>query len=396
MASIKSALIVSAALALLAVAPVRAADEPAAATEAEQTFPAIVVVKVSKRDMTDRTIVTGSVRAIEEVSVSPLVEGLQVKDLLADVGATVKAGDVVATLNDDALLLQKSQLEANKAKIEAGGLQIQAQLIEAKANADEAERQAVRAETLAKSGTIPAAQAEQARAAATAARARLNSAEQGIAANKADIKVIDAQIADIDLRLARTSVKAPVSGIVTARNARIGAIASGAGQPLFTIMRDGALEVVADVAESDILKLQPGQKTKISVAGGSEVLNGSVRLIEPAIDAQTRLGKVRIAIDDPSKARAGMFASADIVVAAEASIALPLTAVTVEKSGAMVRKVEDERIKLVPVTTGFVDGEFIEILSGLAEGDVVVLKAGAYVRDGDRIKPVMQDEPVVN
>ena len=299
-------------------------------------------------------------------------------------------------MSEDALILQKSQLQANRAKTEAVGAQLEAQLAEAKANEAEAIRQANRAEKLIKSGAFAVGQAEQLRATATAATARVNSADQAILANKADIKVVDTQLDDIDLKLARTAVKTPVGGVVSVRNAKIGAIAAGAGNPLFTVIRDNAIELKADVAEGDLLKLKAGQRVHMAVAGTATKVDGKVRTVDPVIDAVTRLGSVKVAIDDPANARIGMYASAEVVVSERKVLTLPLTAVNSEKDGFYVRKVVDDRVKMTKVVTGVQDGDFIEIVSGLALDDVVVEKAGAYVRDGDRINPVSPEKTASN
>jgi HlyD family secretion protein len=371
-----------------------AAEKPA--VEKEQSAPAIRVVDATERTLTDRVIVTGTIEAVEEVYVQPQVDGLRIEKLNADIGDIVKAGDTLATLSEDALLLQKSQLQANRAKTEAVGAQLEAQLAEAKANEAEAIRQAVRAEKLVKSAAVSTGQAEQLRASATAATARVNSANQAILANKADVKVVDAQIDDIDLKLARTAVKAPVDGVISARTAKIGAIAAGAGNPLFTLIRDNAIELKADVAEGDLLKLKAGQLVHMAVAGTATKVEGKVRSIDPVIDAATRLGSVKIIIDDPAVARIGMYASAEVIISERKVLSLPLTAVTREKDGFYVRKIDDNRAKMTKVVTGVQDGDFIEIASGLGLKDLVVEKAGAYVRDGDRITPVLPQNAVSN
>lgn len=353
-----------------------------------QNLPAIVVTAAETRTLVDRVVATGSVQAVEDVYVTPLVEGLSIRTLAADVGDRVEAGGTLATLNDDALVLQKSQTEASLAKANAALAQIEAQLVEAKANADEAVRVRDRAQRLVKSGSQSQAAADQAVAAADAALARVNSAEQAIAVSQADIKVAQSQIDDIDLKLARTAVKSPVAGIVSARTAKIGAIASGAAAPLFTVIRDGEIELKADVSEDGILKLAPDQKATVTLAGGAATLTGTIRLVEPTLDPQSRLGRVYIRFDEPGKARAGMFASAQIVVEEKEGIVLPLSAVTTAGGKTVARKVEGGVVKLVPVETGIQDGQVIEIVSGLAAGDEVVAKAGAYVREGDRINPV--------
>lgn len=366
----------------LALAQEQAAQPPA------PKLPSIVVTKAETRQLVDRIVATGTIKAVEDIYVQPLVEGLSIKSLKADIGDRVEADGILATLNVDALILQKSQYEANKAKAEAGVAQYQAQLIEAQANLDDAIRQRDRTEKLGRNGTSSISQVEQAQAAADVAQARLNAAKQAVTVGEADIKVVESQIADIDLNLAHTDVKAPYGGLVASRNAKIGAIAAGAGEPLFTIIRDGEIELVADISETDVLRISVGQKAIVKVAGAKEALSGSVRLISPTVDATTRLAAVHIAIDDDERARAGMYGSAEIVVNSQEGIALPLSAITTDKDGSTVRVVNDGVVKQVKIETGIQDGAYVQVTSGIGGSDEVVAKAGAFVRDGDRINPV--------
>ncbi|WP_199228539.1 efflux RND transporter periplasmic adaptor subunit [Caulobacter sp. D4A] len=366
------------------------AQEPAAPAPAqtEIKLPSIIVTEAVQKPLVDRVIATGTVRPVEEVYVQPLVDALSIKTLNADVGDEVKADSVLATLNDDALLLQKSQLQANKAKAQAAVAQYQAQVIEAQANVADTTRQRDRLQKLSQSGTGTVSQLEQASAAVEVAQARLNAAKQAVTVGESDIKVVDAQIDDIDLKLARTGVKTPVAGVISVRNAKVGAIASGTGNPLFTIIKDGAIELVADLSETDIQKIKAGQKAIVTVAGGKVKIEGKVRLVSPTVDPVTRLGAVHIVIDDESGARAGMYASAEIVIREENALALPLSAVTTGRTGSTARKVEDNVVKQVKIETGIQDGGFVQVVSGLDAGDMVVAKAGAFVRDGDKIAPV--------
>jgi HlyD family secretion protein len=364
-------------------------------TAPAQNLPAIIVTTAQVRDLVDRIVATGSIRAVEEVQVQPEVEGLQIKSLDADVGDVVQADAVVAKLDEDALLLQRSQYVANRAKAEAALAQYQAQLVEAEASLNEAQRQFERATRLVSSGSVSTSQKEQAETTLASATARIESARQAITVAEADIKVVDTQIADTDLRLARTEVKSPVSGLISVRNARIGAIASGGGQPLFTVIRDGQIELVADVTENDILRLKAGQKAMITVASG-QPLTGSIRLVSPVVDPVTRLGSVHIAVDDDAAARSGMYGNAAITVAEAEGIALPLSAITTEAGVTTVRKVSDGTVQMVEIKTGIQDGAFIQVTEGLSEGDKVVAKAGVFVRDGDRINPVEDTSSVSN
>ncbi|WP_112945373.1 MULTISPECIES: efflux RND transporter periplasmic adaptor subunit [unclassified Rhizobium] len=358
--------------------------------KAQQNLPVIVVTTAAKRALVDRVIGTGTIRPIEEVYIQPQVEGLSIRALNVDVGDKVTADSTIATLNDDALVLQKAQMLATKAKGEASLAQLRAQLVEAKANAEQARLQQSRADEMGKKGTVSTAQVEQADATAATANARVSSAEQAIEVAIADLKVIDSQIADADLKLARTDVKTPVSGVISAKNARIGAIAAGTGEPMFTVIKDSAIELVAELSETDIQKIKVGQRAIVTLSGNRTKIEGKVRIVSPTVDQSTRLGLVHIYIDDESAARSGMYASADIIVAEKNDIALPLSAVTSGRNGSTARKVEDGVVKQVKVTTGIQDGGFVEISEGLKEGDTVVAKAGAFVRDGDKITPVTE------
>jgi HlyD family secretion protein len=379
--------LVAALIAALAL-PVQAAGtaEPEAA-EAVQP-PAITVLTVGTRLLRDRVIASGLVAAVDRVDVAPLIEGQPIEALLADVGDTVVAGQVLARLSEATLELQRTQGEAQLAAARASVAQAEASVLEARTSAAEARRQAVRARTLADQGVGPKATADQAEANATAAAARVGVAEQALAAAQAQVALSEASLASLVLQWTRTEVKAPVGGTVVARNARIGSIASAAAAPMFTIVRDGALEVLADLAEADLVRVAPGQPAGLRAVGQAAPFAGRVRLVEPSIDTTTRLGRVRVAVETGAPVVMGMFVEAEIVAAEREAIAVPVTAIGANEGQATVMKVTDGRVARVPVQTGIRDGGWIEIAAGLAAGDTVVAKAGAFVRDGDRITPV--------
>lgn len=359
---------------------------------AEVALPAITVAPVTQARIVDRVLATGLVEPAERVDIAPQIEGQAVDALFADIGDRVAEGAVLARLSDDALILQQSQLVASRASAEATVAQAGASVADARATAAEAERVADRTANLRARGTATQAALDQATAAATSARARLAAAEQGLAVATAQLAVIDAQIGDVDLRLRRTQIAAPVAGIVLERNARQGAIASAAGAPMFVLARDGAMELHADVAEADLARLMPGQAVTVRAAGLADPLAGSVRLVEPTVDRATRLGRVRIALPDAAGLRPGLFAEAEIVVAEDDALAVPVTAVA---QGSVLRVDAGGVVERVAVETGVRDGGLVAIRGGLAAGDRIVARAGAFVRPGDRVRPVAA-QPVSN
>jgi len=363
-----------------------AAQTPAA--EATPLLPAITVSVVEQRVLRDRAIVTGLIGPVESVQVAPLIEGQPIEALLADVGDIVTEGQTLAILSKTTLELQKSQLAASLAQARAIIAQAEAQMLEARTAADEAQRVNERTASLRKQGSASQAAADTANSNAISATARVTVAVQSLEGARAQATFVAAQTDNIDLQLRRTEVKSPVNGEITQRNAVVGSIASAAGGPMFKLIRDGALEMDADVAEVDMMRVAKGQKVLLSLVGTDAPLTGTVRLVEPTIDPTTRLGRARIKLDEPVKVRSGMFVDAEVMVSERETLAVPVTAVGRTSQGASVKRVQDGLVTQVPVKTGIRDSGWVEILSGLEAGDTIVTKAGAFVRDGDRINPV--------
>jgi HlyD family secretion protein len=372
-----------------AAAPAIAEEAVAAAEVTAPALPAITVTEVVTATLSDRIIASGLIAAVEEVQVAPLVEGQPLDQLLVDVGDMVTEGQVLAVLSKTTLDLQKTEAVASLAAARSAIAQAEAQKVEAEAAAAEAARVVDRTTKLRESGTAPQATWDTANANLIASNARVSVATQGLESARAQLALAEARLENVDLLLARTDVKAPVAGKIVMRNAKIGAIATSAGQPMFVITRDAALELRADVSETDIMRLAPGQTARLNAIGKAEALDGTVRLVEPAIDPLTRLGRARISVDQAGDLRTGMFVEAEILAAEHQALAIPITAIGSSPDGNTVMRVKDGLVERVIVTTGIRDGGLVEIVDGLGEGDQVVLKAGAFVRAGDRINPIL-------
>lgn len=378
------------ALQTVTATPMLAESAEAVTPEATaQVLPAITVSAVETRHLRDVVLASGLVAPQETIQVAPLIEGQPIEALLADVGDKVTAGQVLARLSTSTLDLQKAQLAASLAAAKAQIAQAQAQVIAANSSAAEAQRTSDRTAKLKAQGSASQAAADTALAGSISAQAQVSVAVQSLEAAKAQQTLVEAQLANVDLQLARTEVTAPFAGEITARNAQLGAIASAAGQPMFTLIRDGALELRADVAEADLTRLVVGQTADLRLVGMIKPLTGKISLVEPSIDSVTRLGRVRIAIDDASQVRPGMYVEASILVHEGDTAAVPITAVKSSGGKTSVMLVQGAVVSQRMITAGVRDGGWIEVLDGLKVGDNVVTKAGTFVRDGDHINPVV-------
>lgn len=375
----------------LAVAPgAAAAQAPAkAAVQQPSAGPAITVTSARSGEIVQSVVVSGSMIARDEVMVMPEVDGFVVTELLAEEGDRVAAGQVLARLSRTTLEVQRAQNEAQIKRAEAAIDQSRAQIVEAEANLVQANNAFDRTKALRDSGNASLETFDQRAAAARAGQARLNSAKQALAMAEADLALSQAQGRDIAVRLARTEIKAPKAGIVSRRNARLGAMAAmAASEPLFRVIADGAIELEADIAEVELPKLKIGQKVAVTPAGGDKPLAGEIRLISPEVDRASRLGRLRISLDGNPPVAVGSFGRGVIETGRRTGILLPLSALTYGRSGASVQSVKDGKVTTKKVELGLIGDGRAEIASGLAEGESVVARAGTFVRDGDVITPV--------
>ncbi len=349
--------------------------------------PAVSVVEVVTAEFTETAVVSGSLVPRDEILVTPEVEGFRVLDLRVDESDRVKKGDVLATLVSESLDAQIAQNDASLARADAAISRARSEIVAATARLEEATSAFERAKPLQNSGYLSKSTFDQRKAAATTAQAQLVAARDGLKLAQAEKGQVEAQRRELEWRLANTKVTAPEDGIVSRRDAHIGALASSSAKPMFHIIARGEVELDAEVIETELARIHVGQKARIDVAGVGEV-TGTVRLISPEINADTRLGRVRIFLGDDPKLRIGGFARGVIDTAEARGLSVPTAAVVFDSTGAFVQVVRDGRVERRAIETGLVADGLVQVRKGLALGDVVVAKAGTFLREGDAVRAV--------
>ena len=182
-------------------------------------------------------------------------------------------------------------------------------------------------------------------------------------------------------------VQSPVAGLVTTSSAVVGAIVSPQGMPLFQIAEGGEMELVAETPVKTLQTLALNQPAKIEVIGIAQ-LSGKVRLLSAAINPTTQLGQVRLSIGNDTRLRVGAFGRAIIDLGQRCGPAVPLSAVLYGTGGTVVQVVRDNRVETRRVNVGLVTGGRAEIRDGVSEGETVIARAGAFFRDGDRVRAI--------
>lgn len=348
--------------------------------------PAVTVAPAATATFIETVAVTGSLVARNEILIAPEVEGLRIVSLGAEEGDDVKREHVLARLEQETLDSQLAQNAAVLARSAAAIAQARSQIVQAEARLSEADAAFERAKPLQKSGAVSEAVYDQREAAARTAAAQLTAARDGLTLAEADRTQIEAQGRELTWRRSRIEVKAPADGLVTRRSARIGGMATAAGEPMFRIAASGEIELEAEVPEADLARIAEGQTARIVVAGAGEV-QGHVRLVSPEVDKTTRLGKVRIFLGQGKSLRIGAFGRGVVEVARTKGLAVPSAAVTFTPNAAYVLLVAGDTVHQRRVKLGLQAGDQVEITHGLADGDLVIAKSATFLRDGDRVRP---------
>jgi HlyD family secretion protein len=187
-------------------------------------------------------------------------------------------------------------------------------------------------------------------------------------------------------------VQAPVGGLILSSSAVIGAVASGRGEALFTIIKGSEFDLVGLVPTQDLSKLAVDQTARIKIAGGGREVSGKVRQLAGTVEPAVQLGRVLIGISTDQNLLANSSARAMITTGQSCGISVPLTAVLYGVGGTKVQVVGGTKIETKAVKVGLMSGGNIEIREGLTEGDIVVARAGAILREGDTVHIVMLPE----
>jgi RND family efflux transporter MFP subunit len=281
-----------------------------------------------------------------------------------------------------------SASDAALARTAAAIAQAKSSIVQAEARLAETGNAYERAKPLRQAGHMTEAAFDQREQAYKTAEAQLDAAKDGLKVAEAERAQMEAQRRELTWKRGRIEVKAPADGLISRRMARVGGYAAGSAEPMFRIVAKGEVELDAEVVETRIGALKAGQKARVEVAGVGEVA-GTVRLVSPEVDKATRLGRVRVFLGDSEGLRIGAFARGSIVTASTAGLAVPAAGVLYGPDGPTVQVVRGNRVETRHIKTGLAAGILVEVREGLADGDLVVARAGTFLREGDTVRPVL-------
>ncbi|MFC0203674.1 efflux RND transporter periplasmic adaptor subunit [Novosphingobium soli] len=322
-------------------------------------IPVVSVTVPGRSTVAGEITATGSLAARRAMPVGSVGEGGEVREVRVEPGDWVSQGQVLAVI-DRSVQAQAAASQAAQVEVAAADARI------AQTNLD-------RGLKLVDRGFISKADIDRLTATRDAANAR--------------VQVARATLAQLRAQNARLNIVAPAAGLVLERNVELGQVVSGGSGVLFRLAKGGEMELLANLSEDDLAKLSVGVEAKVTPVGSGRSFTGQVWQISPVIDATNRQGTARIALSYDPALRPGGFASAVIESGAVVAPMLPESAIQNDSKGSFVYVVDaDGRAHRRPVRTGLVTANGITVTSGLNGTEKVVLRAGGFLNDGDKVK----------
>jgi HlyD family secretion protein len=328
--------------------------------QSSEAAPAVSVV-VPGRQQVARTIsATGQLAARYDMPVGVPGEGGKVIQVLVEAGQWVGQGQTLAVIDRSVQTQEAAQLGA---------------LIDvARADARLAQQELDRAQALVGRGFVSKADVERRVATRDAALARVRVAQANLGQSRA--------------RIGRLDVRAPAAGLVLTRTVEPGQIVGPGSGALFRIARGGQFEMMARLPESDLLSLSTGVPAQVTPVGSTKTYQGTIWQVAPVIDPATRQGVARIAVPYDRDLRPGGFATANITAGSTDAPMLPESAVLNDSQGSYVYIIDkDNAVRRRPVKVASVTDGGVVIGEGLNGTERVVLSAGPFLTEGEKIRP---------
>lgn len=354
-----------------------ASDQP---VEVQQSYIPVNAQNVQKQDISTNITLSGKVQADKEAAVIAKSMG-RVQSMAVKVGDVVKKDQVLFSLD-------RSDMQASYEQAKAGYMLAEAayQLNQDKYNKARVDYE--NAQKLYEIGAISKTELDMAEM--QASDAVLRTAEAQFAQAKAQYDAVSKSYNDMD-------VKAPIAGIVTALNVKIGDMATNSA-PAATVVDMNKVYINVGVSEKIINMIESGQEVQVDIPSAGKSVKGKIDSLSLAADPVTGKYSLKVFIDnDENLIKPGMFAKVTINTETKKDVlAVPAEAIIFHNGMNVAYVIEGNIVTEREVTVGLENGKQSEIVDGLSEGEVIVIKGMNFVRDGSEIKIIeLNGEPVI-
>jgi RND family efflux transporter MFP subunit len=361
------------------------------AGDASSDVASVPAIRVERTPLDRSVTVTGTLAAEEQVMLSLKVTG-RLESMLVDLGSPVRRGQPIARLTPTDFELRLSQAEAalQQARARLGldpagtddtiDVETTSVVRQAKASLEEARRQRERYATFVQRGISARAELETADAQLQIAEGRYQDALEEVRNRQAVLAQRRSEVALSRQQLEDTTLRSPIDGMVRERHAVAGEYRA-AGTPVVTVVRQHPLRLQMSVPERAAANVRLGQPVRVTVEGDSTVYTGRVARLSPAISEGTRTLPIEAEIpNETGQLRPGMFARAEIVTAEAPAMVVPHSALVVFAGVEKLLLAKDGKVHEQRVRSGRRVGDRVEILEGVAPGDLVITSPGGLAQ----------------
>jgi RND family efflux transporter MFP subunit len=349
-------------------------DAAARAATEREVITSVRTGEVQKKDLPQVVQITGSVKAANEVMVLPKMPG-RVTRVAVEVGAAVRANDVLAAVEAVDMSLRVKQAEAQLMAAKAG-------LDQATVQAEQAGRGFERATALREKGAMSQLDFEN-------AEAGKKLAGVGVQAALAQVALAESNLALVQKSFDDTRITTPIAGVVTKKMVNVGTMAN-VGSPSFAVQDQSALKMEGTVPAAYVPLLKLGMSVEVAVdelPGRS--FAGTISRLAPTLEQETRRGAIEIALKPAPGLLPYMFGRATIAFGSSADvIVVPNEAVLSIGGQPAVYVVQGDVAKLVRPKLGVRQADDVVVEDGLSVGDAVVISGAAGLADGVKVKRV--------
>lgn len=345
---------------------------------------AVEVAPVVRGEVHTKTVLSGPIRAQTEVPVLSKLP-LQVVAIDVKIGQQVEAGQSLVQLDNKDL---KEQVRQAKAGLEVAQAALPPAEGEsaAAASARLAHESAIldlnRIEYLKDQGVVSEQALEQARVRAAGAQAQYQGTLDQEKMARARYEQAQAALELARSQLNNATIMAPVAGIVTALPVEVGQMVSP-GVPVATIVDMDQVKIGLSATEKDIIHLRAGEEVTVKVLSLDREFKGELTAVAPAADARTRSFPLEVTVpNDGHLIKPGMFAEVELKTEAVSDVlAIARSAIIQEGSRQAVYIVKDDKAYIKEIMLGLINDQTAQVIAGLNEGDVLVIKGQQYLRD---------------
>ena len=367
--------------------------EAEAKSNAEERL-AVTTTRVKMSKPVREIVLPGNVGAIGETPIYARAEGYIVTRKV-DIGDVVKKGDLLVEIDSPELDQQLRTAKARLEQLRAAALQVKAAIDQAKATAKLAEVNFGRSKELVASGIVAKADLDEKTAVFDSRKADVKAQEANLQAADEAIRAQTAEVARVTQLFDFKRVTAPWDGIITQRNCAIGNLitpaAIAAGRDLFRLSDMSKLRVFVNVPQSNIGDIKVGQKAVVKVPELRASLTGSVIRTSNALENQSRTLLAEVNVVNPGRTMLpGMYTQVVIETSsARQLILVPGDTIVTRAEGIFVAVVgAGNKIQFRKIEVGRDFGTEVEAVSGLSEGDQVVVNPSDDVKNGVVVKPI--------